>query len=201
MSTGNFSKSCNSMRSLASWANATEMKEGLCGKVEDAPFKVKISLLFYQHPFLYHTLTFPIIPKHVTVWVIIVKHSVSIIHLQTWRDRKRKERGKNNKRHWIIHLQLWRHGHDWGGLSARRIIGVQLVSSVETLPHTKKWKERENWLLGYQKVKMMNHHAGIDRISFFLKPRHKPQIKQSTGVQLHFCLHKHICCGTPMWLG
>lgn len=40
-----------------------------------------------------------------------------------------------------------------------------------------------------KKVKMMNHHTAIDRISVFLQPRHNPQIKQSTAVQLRSCLH------------
>ncbi len=57
--------------------------------------------------------------------------------------RKRKERGENNKRHWIIQLELWWWGHDRGGLSVRRIIGVLLLS-VEILPHTRRWMEGEN---------------------------------------------------------
>ncbi len=126
--------------SFEHWATAAKMNKGLLGKNNDAPFRIKISS-FYSHPSLYHTLTFFIIPKYTCGSYGTMSPLFTCRPGERQTGRKTTREGKNNKRHWIIQLELWWWGHDRGGLSVRRIIGVQLLS-VEILPHTRRWMEK-----------------------------------------------------------
>lgn len=67
------------------------MNKGLLGKNNDAPFRIKI-FLFLQSSF---SLPHPYILHNTKVYMWILWHHVSIIHLYTWRKTNRQ---KNNKR-------------------------------------------------------------------------------------------------------